>query len=131
MAALIRGIVRDSLVGGGRRAGQTLLVQEDAATEGLLRAASVEFLHLSHVPAVVCPASTDSVGAPAPAPVGYVVVATLGPGSDVTSRQLTVTKTCTFRARGTPRGFVESGTWELRSERGRWVVGRTLSREIS
>jgi hypothetical protein len=131
LAAVLRELVVDSLVGGGSRTDQTLAVSDDAGTDSLLRRAGVKLMDPSDTRRLACPASTDSAGAPMRPPVGYVVQVRLSPETSAGSRHVEVEKGCTFMFRGVPRGFFESGTWELRRQRGRWTIGRTLARLIS
>lgn len=122
---VVRGIVTDSLVGGGRRDG-AVYEPADAASDRLLREAGFAAVPIAGPQRPVCPGSTDATGAPAAAPVGYIVRVhrEAGPTSD--ALQLDVSVRCSFVYHGGGRPFGQGGTWELRLVNGRWRIARLV-----
>jgi hypothetical protein len=126
---LLRSMVTDSLVGGGRRPGQRY-VPADAASDSLLRATGLVLTPPSETRKLACPSSTDTAGEPVTSDVGYVVrIDRTEQAQGVVLLDLTVS--CAFIFRGEPRGFAQGSTWELRQIGGRWRVTRTLDRRIT
>jgi hypothetical protein len=129
LGELLRSMVTDSLVGGGRRSDQRY-VAANAATDSLLRAAGFDLTPRSDAPRPACPSSTDSAGEPVAREVGYIVrVDRTEPAHGVL--RLDVTLSCEFVFRGRPRGFAQGSIWELRQVSGRWRVNRTFGRRIT
>ena len=129
LGEVLHTLVTDSLVGGGRRAGQRY-VATDAASDTLLQAAGLATASGSEASSLACPGSTDTGGVPTASTVGYAV------GVDRAEQvpgvlHLHVTVRCSFIYRGRAQGFLEDGTWELRRADGRWRVARTLGRGIT
>lgn len=120
LGEVLRTLVIDSLVSGGRRPGQ-LYVAADAASDTLLRAAGIAVVRRADASELACPSSTDVAGRPTPDPVGYLVqVRRTTPASG--TLHLEVGVSCSFVYRGKARRFGQGGTWELRRVGGRWHI---------
>lgn len=129
LGALVRLMVTDSLVGGGRRSDQRY-VAADAASDSLLRASGLELTPLSNARQLACPGSTDAGSEPVASEVGYIVrIVRTEPAPGVLRLKLTVS--CTFIYRGDRRGFAQGSTWELRQLGGRWRVSSRFARWVT
>ena len=120
LSALVRAMVSDSLVGGGRRSDQRY-VAADAASDSLLRASGLVLTPQSDARQLACPGGTDADGEPVASEVGYIVrVDRTEEAPGVLRLKLTVS--CTFSFRGDRHGFAQGSTWQLRQLGGRWRV---------
>lgn len=129
LGALLRSMVTDSLVGGGRRSDQRY-VAANAASDSLLRASGLVLTPFSDVRQLACPGSTDAASEPVASEVGYIVRidrAEQVPGV----LRLKLMVSCTFIFRGDRRGFAQGSTWELRQLDGRWRVTSRFARWVT
>jgi hypothetical protein len=123
---VVRGLVADSLVGGGRRSG-SVYTPGDAASDSLLREAGFAAEPLAGPRQPTCPGSTDKTGAPTGGAVGYIARVHREAESGPNVLRLDVTVSCSFIYHGAARGFGQGGTWELRLVNGRWGIARRLA----
>ena len=129
LGALLRSMVTDSLVGGGRRADQRY-VAADAVSDSLLRGSGLAPTVLSDGEQLACPASTDANSKPVASEVGYIVrVDRTEQAPGVLHLKLTVS--CTFIFRGDRRGFAQGSTWELRQLGEQWRVTSRFARWVT
>lgn len=129
LGELLRSMITDSLVGGGRRSGQRY-VAADAASDSLLRSAGLVLAPRSDAEQLLCPSSTDAAGQPVAGEVGYLVRIDRMRQAPAVLR-LNVRVSCTFVYRGDRHGFAQGSSWELRQAGGRWRVSRTLDRWVT
>lgn len=126
---LLRTLVTDSLIGGGRRSGQ-IYVAADEPSGTLLQAAGLTVAPRVDGAALACPASTDASGKPVAGTVGYIAHADrAGQGSG--ALRLNVRVSCSFVFHGGGRSFGQGGTWELRRDGDHWRIARSLERWIT
>ena len=129
LGELVRTMVTDSLIGGGRRAGLRY-VAADSASDSMLRPTGLNVTRRESARELPCPSSTDTAGLPVAREVGHVVrVDRAQPIPGIL--RLGVTVSCAFFFRGEQRGFAQGSIWELRHVEGRWRVTGTLGRWIT
>lgn len=129
LGELLRSMVTDSLVGGGRRPDQRY-VPANAVSDSLLRATGLPLTPRSERLTLACPGSTDAADSPVAGEVGYVVRIDRTEQAPGVLR-LEVTVTCEFAFRGRRQAFAQAGTWELLRDGSRWRVNRTIDRRIT
>jgi hypothetical protein len=126
LGPLIRQLLFGSLLEGGGDRDDMVFTAADSASAALLRLAEVPATAPPGPKPLLCPASTEADGRLVSSPVGYRIGIVLVDTTDTTTRELRVTKSCSFRYRGQLRPYAEGGAWTLRREGGRWRVAARL-----
>jgi hypothetical protein len=130
--AALKQVMIDSLNGGGSQSAQ-VLVARDRATSRALKSLGIPVEEMDRRD-LRCPASSDSVGALLPPPVGYSVGVEMTPTCDGQGWLVDISKSCTFIYRGSlgpMAGFGESARFEFRRSGKSWRLVRTVGHLIT
>jgi hypothetical protein len=131
LAELVHQFLRSDLTGGGTR--DTLVWQAgDSATLALLAQIHLplgEHLARPSKDELQCPGGSDRADRPIPAPVGYVVRATITTDSGHTKLLLVVS--CDFTYLGEPGPFLQGAEWEVAHFSTGWRAVKLLSSWIT